>query len=505
MALNDIIFIKGQGGLGRPLEGEDYISGLAIYSDGALPSGFSLNQIQAVGSLQDAENLGVTIDYSDATAAVGVFFVDAIGTNGDTANIKVTAIDTLGQAATYDLGTYTKTASETTAAAIAAAITIIINNGTVYHGFSCVQDGVGLIITAPKRLGTAINGTGFTLTQTSAILEQDTTFAGGTFSYNAVFHYHISEFFRMQPRGYLYVGLFATGVTHDFVEIQTMQDVSNGKLRQIGVFRFEESFTLGDLAVIQGICNTVSNEHKPLSALYAANYGGDLSALPDLSAQTANNVSVVIGQDKGGQGNYLYITTGSSITCLGATLGAVAFSKVSEDIAWVGKYNISNGAECDTVGFANGVSLVNASQGLLNILDNRRYIFLIKYVGIAGSYFNDSHCAVAVTSDYAYIENNRTIDKAIRGVYSSMLPNLNSPLVLNADGTLTDTTIAYFKSQARVNLDQMIRDVELSAFAVDIDTTQNVLSTSNLIISVKLVPIGVARQITVNIGFTLSI
>ena len=32
MALNDIIFVKGQGGLGRPLTGEDHISGLLFYT-----------------------------------------------------------------------------------------------------------------------------------------------------------------------------------------------------------------------------------------------------------------------------------------------------------------------------------------------------------------------------------------------------------------------------------------------------------------------------------------
>jgi hypothetical protein len=201
----------------------------------------------------------------------------------------------------------------------------------------------------------------------------------------------------------------------------------------------------------------------------------------------------------------LALTSGQSITTIGATLGAVSLSTVSNDIAWVNKFNISNGTECDTIAFANGQLLTDIPQNLLNLLDDYRYIFLVKYVGIAGSYVNDSHCAIAVTSDYAYIENNRTIDKAIRGVYSSLLPNLNSPLVLNADGTLSEATVAYFESQSSVNLDQMIRDSELSAHDVIIDPTQNVLSTSNLTVTIKLVPIGVARQITVNIGFTLSI
>jgi hypothetical protein len=40
MALNNVSFVLGQGGLGRPLPGQDYISGLTFYGS-TLPSGWS--------------------------------------------------------------------------------------------------------------------------------------------------------------------------------------------------------------------------------------------------------------------------------------------------------------------------------------------------------------------------------------------------------------------------------------------------------------------------------
>jgi hypothetical protein len=86
-----------------------------------------------------------------------------------------------------------------------------------------------------------------------------------------------------------------------------------------------------------------------------------------------------------------------------------------------------------------------------------------------------------------------------------MLPSLNSPITLNANGTLSDTSIAFFETQAGVNLDSMVRDGELSAYGITIDPTQNVLSTSTLVIAVELVQNGVARFIEVPIGFTNSI
>jgi hypothetical protein len=509
MALNDIIFVKGQGGLGRPLEGEDYISGLLSYV-ATLPSGFSsTDRIKTLTSVQDAVSLGINNTYSDSTAATGTFTVTAVGANGDTVQLKVSAINELGIATTYDLGTYTKVVGDSSTTLVATAIAAVINSNTYLTGFSASSASAVVTITAPKRFGIYLNtGTPISATLSSGASLAGTIaqFSSGTASTNAVLYYHISEFFRLQPKGLLYVGLYAVPGSYTYTEIQTIQDFSGGKIRQIGIFK-DGTFASADLTAIQTVCNTVSGLHKPLSAIYAANIKAtsDLTTLTNLASLTASNVSAVIGQDGAGQGNYLYLTQGKSITCLGATLGAVAYSKVSEDIAWLSKFNISNGAECDTINFANGDKIASASQNLLNLLDNYRYIFLIKYVGIAGSYFNDSHCAIAVTSDYAYIENNRTIDKAIRGVYSSLLPNLNSPLQLNANGTLTDDTVSYFESQAAINLYEMVRNSELSAFEVLINPTQNVLSTNNLTVSIKLVPIGVARQITVNIGFTLSI
>jgi hypothetical protein len=62
MALNDVTFIQGQGGLGRPLAGEDHISGMVFYlSNANLPSGFTVStRIKQVFSVQEAEGLGIT-------------------------------------------------------------------------------------------------------------------------------------------------------------------------------------------------------------------------------------------------------------------------------------------------------------------------------------------------------------------------------------------------------------------------------------------------------------
>lgn len=518
MALGDIVFVKGQGGLGRPLAGEDYISGLLYYTaNGNLPSGFTTsNRIKKLFSSADAETAGIKKDYSDATAAVAKVVLGGTGATGDTINLTVTEINSVA----VNLGTYTRVSGDSTLALLGASLAAFINAGTVTHGYSATFDTLTLLLTMPKKLGLFPNtgsplvatvvssGTPLTATVTQPTGSGSTVL--GVASKLAIWRYHIDEFFRLQPKGVLYVGFYAVPTTYSFTEITLIQNFADGKIRQLGVFLGSEchAFTIGDVTAIntEVVANCDAN-HKLLSVLYAADLSGtaDLTTLTDLNTLTANKVSVVIAQDGAGLGQYLYKGTGKSITTLGALLGAVAFASVSDCIEWVGKFNISNGTECDTPAFANGDLVSAKAQSYLTSLQANRYIFLLKYTGQAGSYFNDSHTAIIITSDYAYIENNRTIDKAIRGVYSSMIPALGSPLLLNADGTLSDTTIAYFTSLAELNLTQMQRDNELSAKSVTIDPAQDVLSTSVLVVAVELVPVGVARSIQVNIGFTVAV
>lgn len=193
MALNDIIFVKGQGGLGCPLEGEDYISGLLFY--GTAPAGWPLFKVKLVGSVEEAENAGILNTYADGTASTGTVTITAVGADGDTINVKVVAIDESANTATYDLGTYTKVTADSTVTLVATAIKNIINAGTYSHGFSATNASGAITITAPKRFGTYLNtSVSPTVTIVGTATATTAAFASGTVSKQAVWHYHISKF-----------------------------------------------------------------------------------------------------------------------------------------------------------------------------------------------------------------------------------------------------------------------------------------------------------------------
>lgn len=512
MALNNTTYNKGKGGLGRPLPGKDFISGLILYvANGSLPSGFTTSKrIKQFFSVADAEAAGILDNYNDEVQAVAVYTLTGVGVNGDPLAFDVTE----PEGNVVHLGDILKGAAETTVTLLAAKMVAAINLLTPTTGYSATNAAGAITINARIGLGVFLNtGSPLVVTNPGTIAGSITTaFGGGVASLQAVWHYHISEYFRMQPKGQLYTGFFAIPGSYTFTEIKTMQTFAKGDLRQIAIYKDGAALSASaDTTAIQTQCLVLDGKKQGVSVLLGANIAAvnDLTTLVDMSAFSNNKASVIIGQDGAGLGNKLWYAYGKSITFLGAALGAVSLAKVNEDIAWVEKFNFSDGVELDTIAFANGIKLMNIDpdslDGLLSAIDLKRYIFLRDFPNTAGSYVNDSHTAIVQSSDYAYIENNRTIDKAIRSVDAKLTPLLASPLELNTDGTLQDNDAVYFENQAEQGPIQMTKDGELSQQSVTIDPTQNVATTSQVIVTIEMIPIGIARNIIVNIGYTAKL
>ena len=514
MALPNINFVKSTSGLGRALPGTDYVSGYAHYypSGGTLPTGFTASdRIKKIFSVADAETLGITNTSLGATASTATDTITTKFTAGDTFKITCNTIDGVIAGVPITLCDFTAvTADAVSITTSADRISAEINAGTQTHGFTA-SNAVGVVtIVAPKNQGIFLNsGTPYVVTKTGAVahtLVQNVVV--GVASWIDTLYYHISEYFRIQPKGELYVGLYEEeATTYTFAALTLMQTYAVGAIKQMAVFEKNVAFAAAQCAALQAIATANEAVYKPMQIMLNAEISatGSVATLVDLSTQTAPNVSVCIAQDGANAGYYIYKATGKSVGAIGAMLGAVSFAVVSESIAWVGKFNMALGAELDTIAFSNGQFYTALADSQFESLNNYSYVFLRKIVNIAGSYWSDSKTTVTPTSDYATIENNRVYQKITRVVRANMLPALSSPLKVNADGTLTNATIGYFETLANNPLVQMEADGELSAHKIIINPAQDVLATSTLELTLQNVPLGVARIIKVNVGFVKSV
>lgn len=507
MALPTITFNIGTSGLGQPADGNDHLSGMLLYGS-TFPAGFPSNaRIQKLFSVQDAINLGIDDTCADGAGATGGgFTVTAIGVNGDAIAVNVARVyDTI------NIGTYTKVAGDTTVTLVAVGICAAINAGTSEHGYSASNTAGAITITAPKKIGKFLNTTTpLTVITGSGTLTvgTPTNWASGVGSIFSVYYYHISEFFRMNPQGVLWVGMYTYNST--FAEIKTIQDFAQGQIRQMMVYQTGTAFAAAQVTAIQAVCATIqTSDNNPLVVVY----NPDITSFSTIAALNINlnglnseMVSVNIGMDLSGKGNFKYQTVGGAVNSGGTELGCLSRALVSQNIAWTGQFNLASGTEFDKIQFANGVAYIGTSGSALNTLNTYKYNFIKKFgADYPGSFFNLDLTSTASTSDFSRIRNNRTMQKATRQTRLALLPYLNGPIEVNTDGTLTADVIQQFKAVCERALDQMASAGEISQRQVSIDGSQNVLSTNTLTITIKIIPIGSAEAIAVNIGFTTAL
>ena len=322
----------------------------------------------------------------------------------------------------------------------------------------------------------------------------------------ALAHYTAKEFFRKHPEGLVFLGFQLT-------DASIIINLSQGRIRQYGVFD-----SIANIATYQTLMENLRTQHAPAICVIGATGitdMGDSLQTPDLHTLDAEYVSVLVAGDGSADGKALATSFGVPyVAAIGAVLGAMSSARVSDSIAWVKQYNyaVAQG-ELDEPIFADGDALSAYTSGDLDALNDKGYLFFRKFVGRSGSYLNDTFSATVLTSDYAYIENNRTIQKAERLLYAALLPEINSPLNVNpADGTLDVSTIGYFESLCDKTLrENMLANGELSGdeenpgYTITIDPEQDVLGSGVLEVAVKLVPVGVAREIIVTLGFAVSV
>lgn len=351
--------------------------------------------------------------------------------------------------------------------------------------------------------------------------------------------YHIREFFRMSGNvdgnGRLYVMFADCSANWDAIDI--MQRASGGTINQLGVWTeqpiwklsgAEEKYGLNLVKSLNDKGAALAEQNQPLSIILSANCTNtgaetaegrkiDLQKIPSAICE-ASRTSVIFGQARNEKISLMQRRNEhlTPVGFMGAMLGALAKANVQESVAWVKQFNLfSDDFQEIELGFgdvneASDETLTSTnfyeslSPTLLDDLDDKGYIFPIKYAGKENGIYisKDQTCS---SGDYRTIARNRTINKSRRAVRAALLPYVNAPLMVNpTTGFLAPTKITAFKTLIGDVLAKMQAAGEISGYAVTIDPNQNVLVDDTLRISYVIVPVGVATKIYVEEGLSLT-
>lgn len=220
-------------------------------------------------------------------------------------------------------------------------------------------------------------------------------------------------------------------------------------------------------------------------------YGGTASALADLTTADNNRVCVMIGD----------ATSGSLDASVGLLAGRIAAIPVQRSIARVKTGSIPVNSLY--------IGSAKAEMGDPDVINDKGYITFRTFVGKAGYYFTDDKLATAATDDYALIPRRRVIDKAYRIGYVTMVNELSNEVPVTDAGTVPSPIVKSIQNAVEVAIETNMngnlgvdsgnpKDTGVQCF---IDASQNIVSSSTLIASLKVKPFGYSKYIDLYLGF----
>lgn len=522
---------------GRSAPGFNYYTGGMFY--GTAPSGWTSYthplypsvsiKARQILSASDAITQGINPN-TDNTANTYTSLC-TIGDVGDEILVQATIPVIGGGTSLVDLCDYTLASGDTTLALQGASIAAAINANTYLTGFSASFTTATLTLIAPKSLGIYFNtGTPYTFTVTPIGTPVNTFAFGtqtlgvsGTASVFADAYYQISEYYRINPTGNLWIGFISA--SSSFQEILALQLASGNQLRQMwiadtDVTRGAVANLLATTQSIQSIVNNITNT-TPIEVVYRPNIAvltsSTLSTLPNGQLNTAtNNVQVIITQDGSANGALLFLESGYSISNVGAKLGTLSASRLSaSDAQPIPINNVSDGIENNVAALSNGTLISALSISLFQQLfgttssntSGYAYIGFIQYPGnVSGTFWTGNTMFITNASRYAFMNDNRVWDAITRILQTTYIPQINSEIQYNNDGTINSSSIGYLQNLG-VNA---ITAGMISGYnpplisgtpIVSISADQDVQATNTLNIGVGTLENGIVRNIAITNGF----
>lgn len=411
---------------------------------------------------------------------------------------------------------------------------VIINRGKIGAGVNSNADSIsGLLANGIAVAADAENGIiGIAVGETVKLTGTDDAKAYGIdaaydSANNIRVYRHIEEFYRMAGEGTVLYLMLYTGTPSDAFGAtfgKKMIADANGDIKQLAVAYSPASDYVATF--VDGLEDNVRDAIPEAQLFYEWTFetfrpcqivleGRGFNAASATAALDLRNivisgnvmqytkVTLCIAQD------YDYADTqnavGKKMADVGTLLGCVALQAVNRNVGEVETMNLTNTTKSKWLkaALSNHVSITDFESHLEG-LDAKGYVFVLKYTGYAGHFWNDDHtCTPVVVDENGNMNENsislgRTHDKACRVLRTSLLPKVKSTQPVDgATGKMPQAIITYFEEIGNTAFDTKMKG-EVSFSRTIIDPNSNLLvAPKQLNCSFEIVPTG---QVGVIVG-----
>jgi hypothetical protein len=339
---------------------------------------------------------------------------------------------------------------------------------------------------------------------------------------------HISEFYRIAGEGKtLVVALVAkTVMPADMVNTVKALVIDRDVISDV-VFAFnpavdyEETLINGlnddvfaGIQALQALSVWADENDRPLhTILEGRGITSTLADLADLRALTigeadfsAHKVTLVCGQDW----NYAegLSALGKKFADVGTFLGCVAAQNWNQNPGQVDSMNLTNATlNLWTVGGLSNHKKYSEVYADLETMNDKGYVFPIKYTGLSGYWWNDGHTCAPIINDAAGNLNQHTIyfshtmDMAKRALRIAYLPEVKKAVELE-NSKLPSDTVGYYNAIGNETFTYLSDKGLISGGSASTDGDSDLLVEKKLNISFKVQPTGCVNEISGTINLS---
>lgn len=389
-------------------------------------------------------------------------------------------------------------------------VKIFFENGSLGSVTPSDDSVTGLLASGAAVAGKFVLGTAYLITKLSGLTALGIT--SDVADANAVIYKAVYDFYTEAPEGTkLWILAAANTVTvaqlvdKDLTHAQTLINAANGAINMVLVAKGEpagytptvttglDADILAALPKAQALAEwaTVSKYAPCFVLLEGRRYSGTASALPDLTAGTQNRVGIVIGDTASG-------SNGAAVATIAGRYAAIPVQR--------------SAARVKTGVLKNALFYIGTKAAELadnDIISDKGLITFRTFVGKSGYYITDDKLATAPTDDYALIPRRRTIDKAYRIAYKTLVEELGDEIPVTDDGHIPAPICKSIQNKVETaivngmpgNLGVDPSNANDTGVVCFIDYKQKVVSTQQLQVNLKVKPFGYPKYIDLYLGF----
>ena len=281
--------------------------------------------------------------------------------------------------------------------------------------------------------------------------------------------------------------------------LRKLIDAAAGRIRLIGINKltpaeYEADTTQGidadaitAAANAQQVAESYANQIRPFRLLLPAPaWTGTTENLYKPAESSYNRVAFILASDGAIAGEYS--------AAVGMILGRAALMEPQQSIG-----RVKSGSLTPEGYFTSGDNYLD-KIGMAESLNDAGYIFFTSYTAKNGCYLNGDGMAAPASDDYGQLHLGRIIDKAMVIAYTTYISEILENIAVDEKGNLPVGACKNFEGMIENAIAGNMGN-KISSFTAYVDPSQNILSTGKLEIDCKLVPLGVLREIQVNLSF----